>query len=60
MSHLALVASDGSAASKRLPTVEALDRGVSAPTFSADGKSIRFTVTDDPLGLSGAGGFGER
>ena len=47
MSHLALVASDGSAASKRLPTVEALDRGVSAPTFSADGKFIRFTVADD-------------
>jgi dipeptidyl aminopeptidase/acylaminoacyl peptidase len=47
MSHLALVPADGSAAAKRLPTVEALDRGVSSPTFSADGKFIRFTVTDD-------------
>lgn len=47
MSHLALVASDGSAAPKRLPTVEALDRGVSGARFSEDGKSIAFTVTDD-------------
>ncbi len=47
MSHLAIVAADGSAAPKRLPTVEALDRGVSSPRFSADGKSILFTVTDN-------------
>lgn len=47
MSHLAVVAADGSAAPKRLPTVEALDRGVSSPRFSADGKSILFTVTDN-------------
>jgi len=47
MSHLALVASDGSAAPARVQAVEALDRGVSSPTFSADGKSIRFLITDD-------------
>jgi dipeptidyl aminopeptidase/acylaminoacyl peptidase len=47
MSHLALVASDGSAAPTLVQAVEALDRGVSSPTFSADGKSIRFLVTDD-------------
>ncbi|HYV05711.1 MAG TPA: S9 family peptidase [Blastocatellia bacterium] len=47
MSHLALVASDGSAAPSHVQAVEALDRGVSSPTFSADGKSIRFLVTDD-------------
>jgi dipeptidyl aminopeptidase/acylaminoacyl peptidase len=47
MSHLTLVASDGSSAPSRVQAVEALDRGVSSPTFSADGKSIRFLVTDD-------------
>ena len=47
MSHLALVSTDGSSAPTRIQSVEALDRGVSSPTFSADGKSIRFLVTDD-------------
>lgn len=47
MNHLAVVAADGSSAPKRLPTVEALDRSVSSPVFAADGKSIRFLVTDD-------------
>ena len=47
MSHLALVASDGSAAAKRVAAVEALDRGVSGPQFSADGKAIHFLVTDN-------------
>jgi dipeptidyl aminopeptidase/acylaminoacyl peptidase len=47
MSHLALVPSDGSAAPTRVKAVEALDRGVSSPTFSEDGKSIRFLVADD-------------
>ncbi|MBS1810740.1 MAG: S9 family peptidase [Acidobacteria bacterium] len=47
MSHLVLVASDGSAAPKRVPSVEALDRGVSGPQFTADGKAIRFLVTDN-------------
>ena len=47
MSHLALVASDGSSGPTRVQAVEALDRGVSSPTFGADGKSIRFLVTDD-------------
>src|SRR5262245_49457697 len=51
MTHLAIVSSsggaDGGGAPKRIQTVEALDRGVSSPTFSPDGKSIRFLVTDD-------------
>jgi dipeptidyl aminopeptidase/acylaminoacyl peptidase len=47
MDHLALVASDGSGAPTRMPAVEALDRGVSSPIFSRDGKSVRFLVTDD-------------
>lgn len=47
MSHLAVVATDGDGAPKRVDSVEALDRGVSSPAFSADGKFINFTVTDD-------------
>ncbi len=47
MNHLAIVASDGSVAPRRIETVEALDRSVSDPSFSADGKFIRFLVTDD-------------
>lgn len=47
MNHLAVVAADGSSAPRRLQAVEALDRGVSSPRFSADGKSIHFLVTDD-------------
>lgn len=47
MSHLTLVASDGSAPAKRVAAVEALDRGVSGAQFTADGKAIRFLVTDD-------------
>ena len=47
MDHLAIVASDGSSTPTRLKTVEGLDRGVSAPRFSADGQSITFLVADD-------------
>src|SRR5215470_12318985 len=47
MSHLAIVAPDGSGAPRRIQTVGALDRGVSSPAFSADSKAIRFLVTDD-------------
>ena len=47
MDHLSLVAADGSSAPARLKASEDLDRGVSSPRFSADGKSIRFLVTDD-------------
>lgn len=44
MTQLAVVPADGGAA--RILTA-ALDRGVSRPDFSTDGKSIRFLVTDD-------------
>jgi dipeptidyl aminopeptidase/acylaminoacyl peptidase len=47
MEHLTVVASDGSAAPTRVKAAEDLDRGVSNPRFSADGKSISFLVTDD-------------
>ncbi|HEX5081060.1 MAG TPA: S9 family peptidase [Blastocatellia bacterium] len=64
MSHLAIVASDGSAAPKRVEAVEALDRGVSLQGFSADGRFIRFTVIDDrsvyPAQTPLAGGKVER
>ena len=64
MSHLTLVASDGSGAPTRVKAVEALDRGVSSPTFSDDGKSIRFLVADDrsvyPARVDLAGGNVER
>lgn len=64
MDHLVLVPSDGSAAPARLKSVEDLDRGVSAPRFSPDGKSISLTVIDDrsvyPARVSVAGGPIER
>ncbi|MGH9521118.1 MAG: prolyl oligopeptidase family serine peptidase, partial [Terriglobales bacterium] len=64
MEHLALVLSDGSAGPKRIPTVEALDRGVSSPQFSPDGKSLTFLVVDDrsvyPARVSVEGGPVER
>jgi dipeptidyl aminopeptidase/acylaminoacyl peptidase len=64
MNHLAIVASDGSGAPRRIETVEALDRSVSSPGFSADGKFIRFMVTDDrsvyPAQAPLAGGKVER
>jgi dipeptidyl aminopeptidase/acylaminoacyl peptidase len=47
MQHLTLVATDGSAAPTRVKGTEDLDRGVSSPKFSADGKSIAVLVTDD-------------
>ncbi len=47
MDHLTLVASDGNSVPTRVKSVEALDRSVSAPRFSDDGKSILFTVTDN-------------
>ena len=47
MDHLALVRADGSSAPTRLKAAEDLDRSVSSPKFSGDGKSIRFLVTDD-------------
>jgi dipeptidyl aminopeptidase/acylaminoacyl peptidase len=47
MEHLALVAAEGSGAPLRVKATEQLDRGVSAPRFSADGTSITVLVTDD-------------
>ena len=46
MDHLAMVSVDGGAP-RRFPAVEALDRGVSGPRFTADGKALSFLVTDD-------------
>jgi dipeptidyl aminopeptidase/acylaminoacyl peptidase len=47
MDHLALVSTDGGRPPSRLAAVESLDRGVSQPSFTKDGKSVRFFVTDD-------------
>ncbi|HEV2663358.1 MAG TPA: S9 family peptidase, partial [Blastocatellia bacterium] len=70
MNHLAIISSsngggpEGSGAPRRIESVEALDRSVSSPSFSADGKSIRFLVTDDrsvyPAQAAVAGGKVER
>ncbi|HEX5874718.1 MAG TPA: S9 family peptidase [Pyrinomonadaceae bacterium] len=64
MDHLALVPSDGSSAPTRVKAAEDLDRGVSSPRFSADGKSIRFLVTDDrsvyPMKANLSGGAAEK
>ena len=47
MEHLTMVAADGSGAPARVKATEDLDRGVSAPRFSADGRSMTALVTDD-------------
>ena len=64
MTHLTIVTSDGSGAPRRMESVEALDRSVSSPVFSSDGKFIRFLVTDDrsvyPAQAPLAGGKVER
>lgn len=64
MDHLAIAASDGGSPATRIKTVDALDRSVSAPYFSADGRFIRFLVTDDrsvyPAQVSVAGNKVER
>jgi dipeptidyl aminopeptidase/acylaminoacyl peptidase len=64
MDRLGLVATDGSSAPVRLKAAEDLDRGVSSPKFTADGKSITFVVTDDrsvyPMKANLAGGAAER
>jgi len=64
MEHLALVPSDGSSAPARFKAAEDLDRGVSSPRFTSDGKAIQFLVTDDrsvyPMKANLAGGAAQR
>lgn len=64
MEHLTIVNAEGSSAPTRLKEVEGLDRGVSSPRFSADGKWITFLVTDDrsvyPARVKVSGGSVER
>jgi len=64
MDHLGLVATDGNSAPTRLKAADDLDRSVSSPKFSSDGKSITFIVTDDrsvyPMKANLAGGAAER
>lgn len=64
MEHLTIVPSDGSGAPVRVKATEDLDRGVSSPRYSADGKSITFLVTDDrsvyPARVNLSGGGVER
>jgi dipeptidyl aminopeptidase/acylaminoacyl peptidase len=47
MNHLMLIAADGSSAPARFKAADDLDRGVSSPRFTADGKAIQFLVADD-------------
>jgi len=47
MSYLALVPADGSAPAARVKAAEKLDRGLTNPRFTADGKAIEFLVADD-------------
>lgn len=47
MDHLAVVPTDGSGQSNRIRATEDLDRGVSSPRFTPDGKAIEFLVVDD-------------
>ena len=64
MEHLAIVPADGSSAPVRVKAAEDLDRGVSSPRFSADGRWVTFLVTDDrsayPARTPAAGGGVER
>jgi dipeptidyl aminopeptidase/acylaminoacyl peptidase len=64
MDHLALVPSDGSSAPARFKASEDLDRGVSSPKFTSDGKAIQFLVTDDrsvyPMKANLSGGAAQR
>ncbi len=64
MEHLALVAADGSGTPQRVKAAESLDRGVTSPRFSADGRTITAFVTDDrsvyPVRIPVAGGAVER
>jgi len=64
MEHLSLVASDGSSAPARFKASEDLDRGVSSPKFTSDGKAIQFLVTDDrsvyPMKANLSGGAAQR
>ena len=64
MEHLVLAPADGAGAPARVKAVDALDRGVSSPRFSADGKSVSFLVADDrsvyPARVSLGGGKVER
>ncbi|HEX5602005.1 MAG TPA: S9 family peptidase [Pyrinomonadaceae bacterium] len=64
MEHLSLVPSDGSSAPARFKASEDLDRGVSSPKFTSDGKTIQFLVTDDrsvyPMKANLSGGAAQR
>ena len=47
MSYLVMVPADGSAPAARVKAAEKLDRDVTNPRFTADGKAIDFLVGDD-------------
>jgi len=64
MERLALVAADGSAVPVLVKAAKDLDRGVSAPRWSQDGKSLTVLVADDrnvyPVRVPVSGGSAER
>jgi dipeptidyl aminopeptidase/acylaminoacyl peptidase len=68
MEHLTIVAADGSALPQRVAASEALDRGISQPRWSDDGKTVYAIVTDDmsaygariPVGAGSASAMTDR
>ena len=64
MEHLALVAADGSAKPVMVKAAADLDRGVTAPHFTADGRAIDVIVADDrsayPARIPISGGVAEK
>src|SRR5258708_28104444 len=50
MEHLAIVAADGSTPAQRVPSSEALDRGVSQPRWGEDGRNSYAVVTRGMVG----------
>lgn len=64
MERLAVAATDGNSAPSLVKAAKDLDRGVSAPHWSADGKSITVLVADDrnvyPVRVPVSGGSAER
>ena len=64
MDHISLVATDGTGTPTRFKATEDLDRGVSTPRFTADGKTLTFFVADDrsvyPARASISGGAVEK
>lgn len=64
MDHITLVAADGTTPPTRFKASDDLDRGVSSPKFTSDGKALIFLVADDrsvyPARAGLSGGVAEK